>query len=353
MSFMHGLVAISLAAGAVCAQSIPIGVQEAARARQLLRSARWVDKAWGAYLAGRLHSADLEEPLIEELNTAGALANMPSYSEEYAFVAALFDAAIEADITVPATVLEPFEENWSAPVLILLARSKDSEDSLLRLGKEKSRDIVWLAANNLLFEMKSQRWYATMLSEVSITHRFMVTDPHTNWDIASGGGGDGCGGGLTFMPKGFPPITLYTLQQRSKRGSVLLARGPQNVYYERTIVPTDKRVGSGPCASSVSRMAIRIGYLAELANVPVKEVESLFHHQTVILYRDIEGFQREVEQSLKAQEQGIRGLIQAAKKRGMDGASGMRLQIVPEVNDRRRNPAEPLPVITPRVFVLE
>src|SRR5579871_2132877 len=94
-------ISISLAAVALCAQSVPTSTQEAEHARQLLTSSEWVDKAWGAYLAGRLHSADLDELLVEEFRTAAVLRDSSSWSEEHAYVYVLFDAAIEADIAVP------------------------------------------------------------------------------------------------------------------------------------------------------------------------------------------------------------------------------------------------------------
>jgi len=105
MRFVNGLVASFLAAGALCAQPSPVSVQEAERARQLLGSAQWVDKAWGAYFAGRLHSDDLDQLLIEQFRQSAALRNAQGYTDEYAFLAVLFDAAIEAGITVPAESL--------------------------------------------------------------------------------------------------------------------------------------------------------------------------------------------------------------------------------------------------------
>ncbi|MGD0049089.1 MAG: hypothetical protein ABSE42_18985 [Bryobacteraceae bacterium] len=347
MRFVNGLIVSCLAAGAVCAQPAAVSAQETERARQLLNSAQWVDKAWGAYLAGRLHSDDLDRLLIEQFREAGALRNAQGYTDEHAYVATLFDAAIEAGITVPAGLLEPFEESWPYPVLILLARDTTSEDSLLRLREEKSRNILWLAANNLLLERKSQAWYAAILGEIGITHRFTVIDTDRGGGIGGGQFGGGFGDGVAAMPKGFPPVALYTLQDFAQRGSVLLARGPRDVYYKRTIVPTDKQVGFGSSASSIDRMAIRIGYLAQLRSVPFEQAERLFHSETQIRYTGAENFEREVERSMQIQEQGIRAFLQAIEKNGLR-ATGVRLRIVPEVNDKRENMTDPLPVVAPR-----
>jgi hypothetical protein len=319
-------IAIPLAAGALCAQPASISAQETDRARQLLGSAQWVDRAWGVYLAGRLHADDLNQLLIEQFREAAAFRNAASYADEHAFLAVLFDAAIEAGVTVPAALLEPFEESWAPTVLILLARDKDSEDALLRFGADKSRDMVWLAANNLLCERKSQAWYEANLAQIGVTNKFTVSDP------GSGGFGGGSGGsvyvdGIAALPKGFPPAALYTLTDYPSNGDALLARGPTSVYYRRTVVPTNKQVGRGSSGSVSDRNAVRVGYVAQLGFKRAEDTNRLFHRETQITYSSLENFQRQVEQSLQAQEQGIRELLATIEKQGLH-ASGIHLQIV-------------------------
>jgi len=154
------------------------------------------------------------------------------------------------------------------------------------------------------------------------------------------------------MPKGFPPITLYTLQQRSLRGSVLVARGPENVYYERTVVPTDKQIGIGSCGSKLNRDEIRSEYLAQLANMTASEVGSLLHADASFVYDGPAAFQESVERSLKSQEDDIRALLQKIARCGLDVPSDVHLQIVPEVIDQRGNRSDPLPPVAPREIQL-
>jgi hypothetical protein len=341
------LLVICIAAVALCAQTVPTSTQEAERARQLLQSSQWVDKAWGAYLAGRLHSADLDELLVEEFRTAAVLRSSPYWSEEHAYVYVLFDAAIEAGIAVPAELLDPFKEDWTDAVMILLARGEDSQDLLLALSSDTSRDVVWLAANNLLYSMRSSRWFAATLSALSITHRFTVTDQAYGPGSGGGTGGGFCGDGGAAMPKGFPPVTIYALEDYAQRGDVMLAHGPQNSYYKRTVVPTDKQTGIGSCGGSVDRASIRIGYLAEMANLKRDQAEQLFHAGTQILYHGIEDFQRQTGQSMEAQRQSIVQLLQSAKERGFS-APDVRLRIVPEVDDQRKDATEALPPVAER-----
>jgi hypothetical protein len=203
----------------------------------------------------------------------------------------------------------------------------------------------------VLFERKSQRWYEAMLREVSITHRFTVTDSTSGPGLGGGIGGAVSGDGVAAMPKGFPPVTLYTLQDFGYAGSVLLAEGPRNVYYKRTVVPTDKQVGVGSSESHVDRMEIGIAYLAKLRGPFADDTKRLFRGETHIQFTSIGHFERSVEQSMSAQEQGIRAFIQDLEQDGLH-APDLRLRIVPEVNDQRPRPGEPLPLLAAREFDL-
>ena len=353
MRFVSVLIASFLAAGALCAQPASIGEQEAEHARQLLDSASLLDKAWGAYLAGRLHVDDLDRLLIEQFRQAAAFRDAGYHTDEFAFSAVLFDAAIEAGITVPAALLEPFEERWSGPVLILLARDTGGQDALLRFSGERSQNIVWLAANNLLFERKSQPWFAAILGAIEVTHKFTVTDPgELRGGVGGGRYGASYGDGMAAMPKGFPPVALYTLQDYAQKDSVPLAHGPRDVYCKRTIVPTDKQVGIGSSGATLDRDAIRIGYLAQLGHMPLDQAQSLIHSETHIYYADDESFARMVDQTMQVQEQGIRNLLRAIESDGLR-APAIHLRVVPEVRDERRTQNDPLPSVAPRDIDLD
>jgi|ERR1017187_3047990 hypothetical protein len=92
--------------------------------------------------------------------------------------------------------------------------------------------------------MRSQRWYKQILGDVTFKHHFTVTDSDVGSGAGGGIGGSLCGDGVAAMVQGFPPTTIYDLVQFPVRGDVLLARGPEDVYYRRTVVPTDKQAGS-------------------------------------------------------------------------------------------------------------
>ena len=152
------------------------------------------------------------------------------------------------------------------------------------------------------------------------------------------------------MAAGFPPVTLYKLTNYAREQDVLLAEGPENVYYEREVVPTDKRVGFGLCTGPVDRMRIRIGYLANLRKESQEMTERLFHSETKIKYTTIQDFEATVERSIEAQEQGIRAFLQHIEKFSYLGppVPDIRLQILPEVIDKRQDTTGLLPVVAPR-----
>jgi hypothetical protein len=342
---------MSLLAAALSAQP-PDGPQDAAHARQLLHSASWKDKAWGAYFAGQLHSEELAADIVEQFQANAIYEGASAKSEEYAFIASLFDAAIENSVQVPAGILEPFEKNWDESVLVLLSlsRTADREESFLRLRKVPS-DVAWLAANNLLFGMRSQRWYIRILGELRVSHQFTVVSPGQAPRKGDGIGSGHCGDGLTAIPKGFPPIALYVLQVEPDPGFTIFAPGPVDVRYRKVLVPTDGQSGFGSCFS-VNREKMDVDYLAALGKMRSEEAQELFRRDTPIPYSDDRQFRRAVQQSLAAQENAIQDLVQAIQLRAMLWGSGVELLVFPVVGDQRQHSMRSLPAVEPRKIVL-
>jgi len=345
------LAVLSLAFG-VPAQSIVDG--EIARARHLLDSPQWREKAWGAYFAGRLHSDELTDRLLDAFREAAALRDAAAESEEHAYLAALFDAAIESGIRVPADLLQPFEANWRAPVIVLMARDAGNEEALLRLADEDLRDVEWLAVDNLLLDRRSPRLFVKTLSQVEISHVFAVTDVGDTSGWGSGrGGGVFDGDRVLKKPKAFPPIGVYYLVDSPLRGDTLLAAGPQNVFYRRFVVPTDKQTGIGAGPGSIDRQKMRLAYLDALALAPGGQAGRVFSPETRIEYRNEANLRQQWNAALAAQEADIRAFVKAAQEHGMGSAAGMTLKIVPKLDDRRKTTAGPTPPLIPREFVLE
>ena len=331
------------------AQSIP--EIEIARARNLLASPQWSERAWGVYFAGQLRAEGLTEPIVGAFREAAALRDSTAGTEEHAYVAALFDAAIQSGIRVPAVVLEPFEEKWREPAIVLLAHLHE-EEPLLKLDEENLPGAQWLAVNNELLERHSHGFFVKTLSEVAITHTFTLTDPGQNIGIGVGTGSGVCGDGIAAMPKGFPPVGLYEILSAGQPGDVLLASGPQDAYYRRTVVPTDKQVGFGSCGSGIDKQKIRVGYLAEINGVSEKEARNVFEQASCLEYRDDATLRTQWDGALSSQEAAVRGFVAAAQRYGWGTAAGVRLEITVKVDDLRTVKGA-TPPVTPREFVLD
>lgn len=342
--------AVTIGAG-LSGQTTDFYLHEVDRAGMLLKSPYWRDKAWGVYLAGGLRADALNEELIGQVRTASTLRAAVPGTEEHTFVTILLAALIEAAVPVPSNLIEPFLEAWPDAGIILLASGSDSEEILLRLASEQSRDVVWLASNNILAERRSKHWYAALMNQLTVTHRFVVVNANQGIGFGGGAGGGMCGDGVAANLKGFPPLILYTLVDSAERGSSLLVKGPRNVYYKRTIVPSGKQAGVGNCGTLLDRMEIRIGYLAQLRSVPFESAKQMFRAETSVQYTTDENFRKDCENSMAVQEQGVREFLKALAGSGLD-VPEMDLQIVPQAMDVRNDAQHQLPVIAPKILHL-
>ena len=349
MRFLSGVLALTWMAGALSAQIPSVAEQEAQRARQLLSSSQWVDRAWGVYLSAALRGPNLNDVLVEQFRIAEPLRNATSTTEEY-FVTVLFDAAIGSGAVIPASLLEPFLEHWTVPALILLARDQDTEDALLRLAASESPRLIWLGANNLLYERKSRAWYAAMLAQVRVTHHFVVTDQ--NFGSGFGCGGSGVMGGSVPVtaPKGFPPVGVYSLTDvASSARDVRLATGPMTVYYRRTVVPTDCQVDIESPGFSIDPLTVRFEYLDQLAHRPQGSAQSAFQRQTTIPFTNAQTFTLGANRQMEAQERSVQEITRDIERHGLE-APEVEWTVIPEIDDSRSNQSVPLPTISPGII---
>jgi len=348
-----GLLALAgVAAGSAWEQDA-MDADAIARAKALLHSQLWSDKAWGAYFSAGLRSGELSDALIEELRLADPLRDS-TWGAEEAYVQALLDALIQSGSTVPADAVLPFRERWRAETLILLSRGGGNEETLLDLRKEKLDGEEWLLVSNLLFHMHSGPFFASILQEKTISHTFRVQDGGFSGDYIGGGvGGASCGDGAGGFPKGFPPIGRYQLTVAPEAGDVVVAEGPKNVYYRRIVVPKDSQIGWGVCSVSVDPEMRRKEYLAAIGSLSLSGLENIFEPTDSIRWRNAEQAGSSMKASLQAQVEGIKGFIKTAEGRGWSGASGVSLRITPVVYDDRQDKHEALPVVAAVEFTLE
>jgi hypothetical protein len=358
-------IAIALCLAALPGRAQPsIADEESARAKKLLQSTRWSDKAWGAYFAGRLHDESFREPVIAELRLQAPLRSAPRDSEEYAYVQALFDALIELGGQAPADAILPFETEWRAEILILLARDPANAGQLLAMREEDLAAIEWIAANNLLLRMSPAALFAKTLPELKITHTFEIHDNEGRFGPGEGGS-NGRGGRTRQMPAGFPPIAFYRLDDAKvsfavplgldlgSEGDVLLAQGPHNVYYKRIVVPAGGKAQVPDPAANPDRQLLRLEYIGRLGGLTPGETDRIFRPRTTIRWQSADACSRAIEEALNAQTGEIRLFLATARQRGLGDVSDVHLEIVPVLDDLRGNAQEALPPVSPKVIGLE
>jgi hypothetical protein len=248
---------------------------------------------------------------------------------------------------VPADELEPFVKGWIDPVLILAARDARSNDLVLRIRADAQNDTYWITASNLLASRRSAEWYAAMLSDLSITHHFVVTNPDAGavpLQGPNGGGYCGCGGFGT--PQGYPPLVLYILTLRQTPGAVTFLEGPRTVYYQR-------QPGPGTCGPILHRSYLHGEYLAGLAGVKAEDANAVLQSQSTIPFTTDAAFAQSVARSLNTQEQTLRDLLEAvAKKTGLRPPAGTELGLQPDVEDRRDPATADLPQVPTKLVRL-
>jgi hypothetical protein len=321
---------------------------------QLLNSGRPADRAWGAYLAARSHDPSLREPLLAALRDPERWRDSPLDSEPWLAVQAIFDALIQSGDPVPAEIILPFAERWRDSVLLLLARGGASEETLLALREQKQNLAEWVAVNDLLFRMKSQRFFAKTLQEIEIGPIFEVRD--TGEEAAYCGGGFDSSMRQRKLLEGFPPIALYHLEVEfiaPLQSTSVAIEGPTNVYVRRVVMETGKPVDWEDLGLDTVPGIYRERYLAALGSLTQEQMTQLLHPFIRIYWEGAEQVSREMARNMDQQATAIRDFVSGAGSAGLGSVAGMRLKIQPEVHDIRRMTHQPLAKVEAREILLE
>jgi hypothetical protein len=314
-----------------------------AEAARLLKSDEKRARAWGAYLVG-LHRLKGQAPSLvsiledESLNGFGL--------EESAVRQAALDALIRLDAEVPSETLLSLYTSAPDEVLILLARSPETNGrALLTLFDEEGRNNVrWLAAGNLLAETRAQGFAARLLGSLKIEAGVYVFDregEHQPFGRGMNGGG-GCGHGGTGLDRDFPPVGYYDLDDTARRGVILLARGPHDIYYTRSPNPTS-------CPSTADwfdRDSLRIEYVDRLLRgaAEVTNFDETFSQR--VACRD----EAQCRKALAGARDRIRRAYDALVRRLLDEglldgaeAAALKPDITLDITDMRERKSFPLP----------
>ncbi|MBL0160153.1 MAG: hypothetical protein IPP47_24150 [Bryobacterales bacterium] len=221
-------------------------------------------------------------------------------------------------------------------------------------------DTRWLAISNILLERRAGNLIERMLDGLPATHRFFVTASQKSFEVPGGvpGGTRGIitGAPRRFFPAGFPAIALYQLTLTGGLGSVSIAEGPTSVFFRRVIVPSGGFIywfDDLQRPYQTARIEYKLEYLARLTGRSLVDVQSRFHSETIIQWRDANSLARQVEKRLDEQAAGLRQFVAEAKRQGMIDATQLRLEIQPTLTDLR--PVKPalIPQPRPREIILD
>jgi hypothetical protein len=263
-------------------------------------------------------------------------------SQEHAYVLALFDALIESGRNVPADLLRPFATRWRDEVIILLCRSTENEDDLLNMRAEPLNEAQWLAVGNSLLKLRSSKFFVRTLEQTHVTHKFIVVSEEAG-GFGGGSGGGGVSDGSRQLPKGFPPIGLYQLVTFPAEGYALVAKGPRNVYFRRTVVPTNRQVVWGTPFGSCEKDEEQLEYLAAMTQTSIVNVSGIFSPSTTIQWRTEDDFLSRSMAALSGQSTAIQAFVETARQRGLKGLADLKLTGFPILDDRRHSTIEALP----------
>lgn len=300
----------------------------------LLRSARAIDVAWGAFWTVHLRRSAMVPDLVRALESPPA---GPEVDRELVAVEVL-DALVQLDATVPAAVVQPYYDRWPVQALALWSKRTQARDEMLLELLRPARNQRWFAIANILLQTNVVGMAGVIVESPLVLH-VTVTDPGVEAGIPGGVIG-GVAGDLPEPTTPYPPVPEYRFSGFAA-GRTILSTGPRTIYYERRVTTRwTSRSGSdfdGPSPAE------RVEYLAQIAKTTfaASPVISVAWRNRADLERRV----RTAQTSLRNEYDRVLGLVVS---RGLlDAAEAQRLTAVIEVrlSDARTARSSALPSI--------
>jgi len=274
-----------------------------------LRSGLPKEIAWGAFRAAEYRLTDLVPDLIAVLESPPAAERL----ERGVLIAAVLDAAVQLNASLPAAVLRSYWTEWPVHTAILMALTREAErDAILLELLPASTGFQWPAAANLLLTTKPHGFAAALLTNLLLDLPIGVADFSASGRTGVVAGGNAVGlavrDGIGFNPPGFPPFAAYGFEYGPHTGHVVLASGPRTVYYSRTVT-YEYQFG---VSQTFSNDANRLDYLAALANLTKSEaVRGLRQPSVSVAWRGTDELEREVAQARNEMARRYQQLVSA------------------------------------------
>lgn len=267
-------------------------------ARRLMDSQSNAVRAWGAYIAGH-HGIEDAVPELRGLlhSLAGdedrKASKATAKHERYVCYAAL-DALIRLEAKVPSDELLSLPGRFKTHAFLLMIDEPEENQAALvdLISSSPTVRECWKGVCNLLAPLKTPGLAAFLLNGLHLKVELTVVDPGK----FGGGGSGGTGSGETWfsVPAGFPPITLYDLEERWRAGCILVADGDHPIFCRRQVVEPGRSAGSGSPSSSRKNNKYRMEFLAQLAGVEVEELGYKPRRSKTIEWTGSEAFMSDV-----------------------------------------------------------
>ena len=255
----------------------------------LIKSPSVKDRTWGAYLAGQNEMRELAPTLLE------LLSEVPDHDYGYLNLVVL-DSLIRLKYNPASERLMPFYQRYSDQVLILLAGAPgDNIDPLLSIARQPRNSLFWIAACNLLTEIKASGFAAFLLKDLKILIDITVVS-NDSYGMGAGGGsigGKGCGAGYR-LPNDLPPIAFYRLNENPVRDAVVIAPGIHPIFYERHVYFPGDSINASESFSGIDKDRYTIEYLAALLDKRKEELRLKEHYYRRIVWTGIEVYRQDV-----------------------------------------------------------
>ena len=301
--------------------------------------------AWGGYLAGEQRRGDLVPRLIEALASPRL---QQSGIEWSAARNAVLDALIQLKADPPADVLVRYYPHHREQVLILLSEPRPGRDDVLLTLLKTESGIPWYAMAGLLLEVKAGGLAAELVRGLQLTLDVTVVDgPPREGPRTFSGAGPAIGDGGLYPAPGFPSIATYSLWDSPVRGAIVLAQGPQPIYYTREASPPDS-IPSGPSSLGIEGPDARnrLKYFEELVEhwLPVEAVEEI-----TLKWTTAERLRTQVASHRARIVRQYREMLQLAQKANLlslEEAKGLAPTIEVRLEDLRRNKSTRLPDVS-------
>jgi hypothetical protein len=254
---------------------IPSTLESAAK---LLDSQDFSERAWGAYIAGENGFSELQPKLQGILEDGIALTDQ-------CLVRSVLDAAIKMRADLPSKTLAAIYRRYPDETTILLAQSPQRHtDLIISLFQGQGVSTRWLALGDLLLGAKAPGFPLVLMQDLKQMHiTVSVHDPND----AGGGIGGGWGEGIEDfkVPIGYPPVTVYSLSDRSSPDAGIIAKGPRTIYAIKAVINpgASARIqnGGGFISDYWESNAYRLEYLSSMLDLPKDDIQFNKHFTMV------------------------------------------------------------------------